>query len=109
MSMPEVPNQKFRPSLKEVVIDLLESIALEEIALSHLLNAEAEKIQSFVGKGKDFPTCPSTSEIIQFNHETSKFLEVIVMKEWLLLRKLEDVVDLLNEPHLCHIEFFEEE
>ncbi len=43
MSMPQIPEEKFRPSLEEVVIDLLASIALEETALSHLIHAEAEK------------------------------------------------------------------
>ncbi|WP_273127134.1 hypothetical protein [Bacillus weihaiensis] len=97
MSMPNIPEGKFRPSMKETIIDLLESIALEEIALSHLLNAEAEKIQALVGKDLDFPSCPSNEEIFKFNHQTSKFLEVIVMKEWLLLRKLDDVIFLNGE------------
>jgi hypothetical protein len=33
--MPEILNGTFRSNKKEVVIDLLESIAFEEIALSH--------------------------------------------------------------------------
>jgi len=109
MSLPEIPEVKFRPTMKEVIIDLLESIALEEIALSHLLNAEAEKIQAFTGKKLDFPTCPSNMEIAKFNQQTSKFLEVIVMKEWLLLRKLEDVLFLKEESLPCSIEMYEEE
>ncbi|WP_233499205.1 hypothetical protein [Bacillus weihaiensis] len=101
MSMPNIPEGKFRPNMKETIIDLLESIALEEIALSHLLNAEAEKIQAMVGKNSDFPSCPSHEQIFKFNHQTSKFLEVIVMKEWLLLRKLDDVI-FLNEEFQSH-------
>lgn len=48
MTMPEFPPQYHRPDLHHALIDLLDSIALEEIALSHLLNAEAEKIQHFI-------------------------------------------------------------
>ncbi|CAM3720963.1 hypothetical protein [Mesobacillus zeae] len=99
MSMPTIPPQPDRPSQVEVVVDLMESIALEEIALSHLLNAEAEKIQAFVGECLDFPTKPSTCEIIMFNKEVVQFLETIVMKEWLLLRKFENVTKLIPFHH----------
>ncbi|MDT9027821.1 hypothetical protein [Rossellomorea yichunensis] len=94
MSMPTIPPGEHRPDFKEVVIDLLESIALEEIALSHLINAEAEKIQAFVGCNLDFPTCPTNSEIFRFNAEEHKLMDVVVMKEWLLLRKLDNVMQL---------------
>ena len=39
-----------RVSLDQAVIDLLESIALEETALSHILNAEGEKIQKVLAQ-----------------------------------------------------------
>jgi hypothetical protein len=101
MSMPQIPEEEFRPSLCEVIVDLLESIALEEIALSHLMNAEAEKIQAFVGKDLDFPTNPSNHSIIKFNRNVNQFLEIVVMKEWLLLQKLEHVIDLNEELDAC--------
>ncbi|WP_240666752.1 hypothetical protein [Longirhabdus pacifica] len=90
--MPSIPESKFRPSFKEVIVDLLESIALEENALSHIMNAEAEKIQAFVGKDLDFPSNPSIKEIIVFNQAVDSLLHTVVMKEWLLLRKLENVM-----------------
>lgn len=93
MSMPTIPKEPHRPDKKEVVIDLLESIALEEIALSHIMNAEAEKIQAFVGECLDFPTCPSNEEILLFNKSAGRLLETVVMKEWLLLNKLQDVLE----------------
>ena len=50
MSMPafvagEVPN----PGREESINQIIASIALEEIALSHILNAEGEKIQYVLG------------------------------------------------------------
>ncbi|WP_051272247.1 hypothetical protein [Shimazuella kribbensis] len=103
MSMPQIPDGKNRPSFSEVIIDLLESIALEEIALANLINAEAEKVQAFVGKKLDFPTCPTNTEIDKFNNGVLKLLDVIVMKEWLLLRKFENVLHCLDchETHIC--------
>jgi len=67
VSMPLIPEEKFRPNLKEAFIDLIESIALEEISLSHILNAEAEKIQAFIGEKQDFPMCSSSGELLKFN------------------------------------------
>ena len=93
MSMPTIPEENYRPSKNEVVIDLLKSIAMEETAISHLLNAEAEKIQAFVGKGLDFPSCPSNEFILKFNGQTTKLVDIIVMKEWLLLRKMESAIE----------------
>ena len=103
MSMPSIPKEPHRPNKNEVIIDLLESIALEEIALSHILNAEAEKIQAFVGECLDFPTKPNNHEIIKFNKSVQSLIETVVMKEWLLLKKLESVMDLIPSPHdKCH-------
>ncbi|MBD2847631.1 hypothetical protein IDH44_20770 [Paenibacillus sp. IB182496] len=98
MSMPNIPEELHRPSRHEVAIDLLKSIAMEETALSHLMNAEAEKIQAFVGERLQFPSHPSTVEMMKIGNQTFKLLDVIVMKEWLLLRKLEAALELC-EPH----------
>ncbi|MEI4828210.1 hypothetical protein WAX78_01860 [Bacillus sp. FJAT-53711] len=99
--MPTIPAEPHRPDCNEIIIDLLESIALEEIALSHLLNAEAEKMQAFAGKRLDFPTRPTNSEIFRFNREATRFVETVLMKEWLLLRKFENVMDLIPKHGLC--------
>lgn len=86
--MPEFPPQQYRPDLYHTIIDLLDSIALEEIALSHLLNAEAEKIQHFIGH---ISSCIPADVLIDFSVVVNETLETVIMKEWLLLRKLEKV------------------
>jgi len=91
MSMPKIPKEKHRPDLDDTIIDLLESIALEEIALSHLINAEAENLQAFVGKDLDFPSNPSNSDILRFNVTVLRLMETLMFKELFLLRKLETV------------------
>ncbi|WP_083659790.1 MULTISPECIES: hypothetical protein [Paenibacillus] len=48
MSMPQIPEETFRPTKEEVVIGLLKSIAMEENAIAHLLHAEAEKVQATI-------------------------------------------------------------
>src|SRR5690625_5206970 len=99
MSMPTIPEERYRPTKEQVVIDLLKSIAMEETALAHLIKAESKKVKAFVGSDKHFPLCRSAKEIIEFNSQVFKLLDVIVMKEWLLLRKLRDVAELA--PWLC--------
>ena len=94
MSMPQIPENKNRPDFKCVVIDLLESIALEEVALSHLLNAEAEKMQAFVGEKLNFPFKPTIDEILEFNKTSIEFVDKIIMKEWILMNKLKKILDL---------------
>lgn len=101
MSMPTIPHEQHRPTMCETVIDLLKSIALEEVALSHLVNAESEKLQAFVGKYCDFPTHPSTHEIIKFNQSINQLIDSVLMKEFLLLRKLEKTIH-LSEVTGCH-------
>jgi hypothetical protein len=96
MSMPKIPSGENRPNRDEVTIDLLESIALEEIALAHILNAEGEKMQAFVGKNFDFPTCPTNTEIIEFNQSVTELVETVLMKEWILLRKFRQVLKLIH-------------
>lgn len=89
MTMPIIPIQKHRPHLVETIIDLLESVALEEMALSHILNAEAEKIQAFVGKDLNFPTQPTNKEIVDFDRMVTRLLDTVLFKEWMLVRKME--------------------
>ncbi|WP_232275160.1 hypothetical protein [Paenibacillus sp. 481] len=76
-------------SKEEAVAHLIKAIALEEEALSNLVNTETDKAAAFVGKNLDFPTGPSTSEIIQFNHTVIQFLDSLLMAEWLLLKKID--------------------
>ncbi|MDD4643817.1 MAG: hypothetical protein PHW90_02185 [Bacilli bacterium] len=101
MSMPQIPENKHRPSLKCVVIDLLESVAMEEISISHLINAEAEKIQAFVGNKTDFPFCNEIKEVMDFSKIISDFLEKIIMKQWILLNKLNKIIE-IGKPCFHH-------
>ncbi|MGE5474204.1 MAG: hypothetical protein ACM3UU_08305 [Ignavibacteriales bacterium] len=109
MSMPQIPENKHRPKLREAIIDLLESIALEEISLSHLLNAEAERIQAFIGKNQDFPTSISIDEILCFNKTSSNLLDTIIMKEWILYKKLLAALEVLHKIHFCRDECYEDD
>lgn len=94
MTMPQIPEEKHRPSLEETVIDLLESIALEEIAISHLINAEAEKNQAIICKYFNNDKHNGIHEIIRCGQNTTKLMDSVIIKEWLLFRKLETALEI---------------
>ncbi|GAB2541000.1 hypothetical protein [Gracilibacillus alcaliphilus] len=91
MSMPNIPNITPTVSLTrcETIDLLLSSIALEEIGLSHILNAEGEKLQSFL---KQQDHC--LDDYLKINHSVNQTLRTIVKSQMLLQFKLEDVADL---------------
>ncbi len=107
MSMPNIPDIK--PDIilnrEDVVNLLLTSIALEEISFSHIINAEAEKIQFFL---KD--ECLSLKDAISVNSSVEQMMRGILTNQMLLMHKLGDVMKLIDtidpidecEPDLCH-------
>lgn len=98
MSMPNIPNITPVISLErcEVIDLLLSSIALEEIGLSNILNAEGEKLQFLLNTGSH---CPH--DILKINESVNKTLRTIVKSQMLLQFKLEDVIT-LNEESNCN-------
>lgn len=94
--MPNIPNITPVISLNrcETINLLLSSIALEEIGLSHLLNAEGEKLQYVLEQG-----CES-EDIWKVNDSVNATLRSIIKSQMLLQFKLEDVV-VLNKDSGC--------
>ncbi|WP_236686903.1 hypothetical protein [Ornithinibacillus contaminans] len=91
MSLPNIPNITPNISLTrhETINLLLSSIALEEIGLSHILNAEGEKIQSFL-KMKH----ASLSELLLINKSINDTLKTVVKSQLLLSLKLEETASI---------------
>ncbi|WP_028546586.1 hypothetical protein [Paenibacillus taiwanensis] len=100
MSMPNIPDIKPEIVLKrnEVINLLLTSIALEEIGMSHIINAEGEKIQAIL---KDH--CVTLEDALRINHSVERMLRNVIKNQMLLQFKLEDVISLEERD-----EFFEE-
>jgi len=94
--MPNVPDIKPEIILKreEVVNLLLTSIALEEIGLSHIINAEGEKIQKVVKEH-----CLSLADALSINDSVERMLRSVIKTEMLLQFKLEDIRKLDRHEH----------
>ncbi|WP_223069567.1 hypothetical protein [Paenibacillus caui] len=86
-------------TLDESILLLFSSVALEEIALSHLINAEAEKLDTLLSRFEDELTF---SNLLSINHNVQSSLSDIVNKEMLLLNKLENIVKLHKNGSAPH-------
>ena len=80
MSMPAIPDIKPDINInREKVIDLLiASVALEELGLAHIVNAEAEKIQFTLGtlEAHDRKKPPAIDELLEINKTVEQILDV---------------------------------
>lgn len=90
MSAPEIPER----TQEEALTDLLESIALEETALAHILNAEGEKIQVIAQMIADGEI--DSEDAIEQQETIMRMLRMPIKQQMLLQFKLEDVLDALE-------------
>ncbi|MBB5173627.1 hypothetical protein [Texcoconibacillus texcoconensis] len=96
MGMPNIPD--IQPNIdinrEDVVNLLLASIALEEIGLSHLINAEGEKLQRVIDDEN-----ATVDQLLEVNRNVEKSLRGVTKKEMLLQFKLEDTMELFNDEN----------
>lgn len=92
MSLPNIPDIKPKITVKrEQAINLiLASIAMEEISLSHILNAEGEKIQSVICHDDH-----TIHDLLKVNRSVERTLRNVIKTQMLLQFKLEDTLDLI--------------
>jgi hypothetical protein len=87
MSTPKFPDLPDH-SREDVLNQIISSIAYEELALSHILNAEGEKIQYAVGTLKGLPTPASVDDVLDVNDSVSSMLDSMLDSQMLLNSKL---------------------
>ncbi len=98
MSFPNIPN--ITPNItitKEQAANmLLASVALEELGLSHIINAEGEKIQYALGtlRGQTSPVAASIDELLAINNSAACTMRGVAQNQMLLGMKLEDIIQL---------------
>lgn len=87
MSMPIItPGTVTR---EQAISDIIESVALEETGLSHIINAEGEKIQAVVAAG-------TIDQMMEVNESVKCMLNSVTRLEMVLQGKLE-----LFKCHYC--------
>ena len=100
MSKPDLTNDSTGLTRDGAINKILYSIAMEELALSHVINAEGEKIQYILGTLKDNPPPePATvEEVLQVNTSVEKTLETAVKKQTILTQKMTEALKASNVP-----------
>lgn len=82
MSMPVItPGEGTR---EQAITDLIESVALQETALSHILNAEGEKMQAVIDMN-----CVSVDQLLELNKSVQTMVSAVTRLEIILQSKLE--------------------
>ena len=84
MGMPEIKER----SREEAITDLIQSVALQEAALAHIMNAEGEKMQKIVALDE-----AEHEEMMELNVSVTRLLSVITRLEMMLVAKLELFID----------------
>nr|WP_325294261.1 hypothetical protein [uncultured Oscillibacter sp.] len=94
MSMPSFPPNGADMTREEALTMIIASIAMEELALSHILNAEGEKLQYILGTLPGTKPCAGPQEVLAVNKSVTSLVEAVTQNQMLLKNKLERVLEL---------------
>ncbi|MDR1664085.1 MAG: hypothetical protein LBR83_04075, partial [Clostridiales bacterium] len=88
MSAPELPNGKISLTREQALNAIITSIAMEETALSQLINAEGEKIKYAIDYIKKNYDNHNLQKFLEVNESASSLLDTINAMQVLLKSKL---------------------
>ena len=88
MSMPTFPKNDPPLSREGSLNEIIASIAAEELSLSHILNAEGEKLQYVLGTLPGLDEAASLDEVLRINQSVKGTLSGIVEQQMMLSAKL---------------------
>lgn len=98
MSMPSFPPHGADMTREEALTMIIASIAMEELALSHILNAEGEKLQYILGTLPGTKPCTCPQDVLAVNKSVASLLDVVAQNQMLLKSKLEKVLEACPPP-----------
>ncbi len=101
MSMPNVPNitPEITITAQQCEAMLLAAVALEEMGMAHIINAEAEKIQYVLGtlSTSDPTTQPTIQDLLDIDDSVAAMLRSTIKNQVLLSFTLEDVLAIYKQ------------
>lgn len=77
----------------DAITDIIQSVALQQAALSHILNAEGEKIQYMIASD-----CTTPEHIMEANNSVRSMVDSVAKLELILQYKLSLFEDSLCDP-----------
>ena len=98
MSMPSFPPNGADLTREEALTMIIASIAMEELALSHIINAEGEKLQYILGTLPGARPCAGPQDVLEVNKSVASLLDVVAQNQMLLKNKLEKVLEACPPP-----------
>ena len=98
MSMPSFPHNGADMTRDDALTMIIASIAMEELALSHILNAEGEKLQYILGTLPGPGPCACPQEVLAVNKSVTALVEAVTENQMLLKNKLSQVLEFCPPP-----------
>ena len=94
MSLPSFPNIDPPIQREDAVNQILSSIAMEELGLSHILNAEGEKLQYILGTlpGLSGPAA-TVEDVLSANESVRDLLKTAVQNQLFLKSKMQEALE----------------
>ena len=94
MSLPSFPNIDPPVQREDAVNQILSSIAMEELGMSHILNVEGEKLQYILGTlpGLSGPAA-TVKDVLDANRSVKDLLETTTQNQLLLKSKMQCALD----------------
>ena len=94
MSLPSFPNIDPPIKREDAVNQILSSIAMEELGMSHILNAEGEKLQYILGTlpGLSGPAA-TVKDVLNANESVKDLLETAAQNQLFLKSKMQCALD----------------
>jgi len=96
MSLPQFPKKSNILTRDQALDAILTSIAMEEVALSHIINAEGEKIQYILKAAKENKA--DVCDVLEVNESVSSMLEQVNDIQITLKNKLRWALKYLPKP-----------
>ncbi len=94
MGVPTIPSLPSIPKAN-VISSLLATVAIEEAALAHLVNAEAEKVQRLAAT---MPTPSTFEQAAEMQKIVLAVMNAVALKELLLGEKIRRVMSITIDP-----------
>ena len=89
MSMPSFPKNGANMTREQALTMIIASIAMEECALGHIIDAEKDKLRYVLDKCREACGCHGTSkEILEVNESVTRLLDVVAQNQVILRSKL---------------------
>ena len=83
---------------EEALTMIIASIAMEELAMSHILNAEGEKLQYILGTLPGTSPCACPQDVLAVNKSVTALVEAVTQNQMLLKNKLAQVLEFCPLP-----------